>query len=166
MKEKMKAFKYFARQLVSAKMRLELWQTFFKIHIMYGLESFFVDEPTLNQIKGIYFYIHNGVYTKMIYSMSIKRALHLLNNMMVDKCPNLPLNARKQLELQTDLDNAIHHPALQAQVSLTLVSICEDETIGEQLNKLVFQLMRTSNENLRQIINLHNMKQLHERVIG
>ena len=114
----MEAFKYFACQLrpklVSAKTRLELWQTFFKSHIMYGLEAFFVDEATLNQIKRIY-------STHRLKEPSTYKITRWWT-----KCSNSPLDAGKQHDLQTDLDYAVHHPALQARVRLTRLSICED----------------------------------------
>lgn len=76
LRNKLKGFKYFISQMrpsmVSVKTRLELWKTFFRSHIFYGLECFLIDDTTFNQLN-------------QIYSVSLKRALHVPMNCSVNE---------------------------------------------------------------------------------
>jgi hypothetical protein len=76
LKEKLRSFQFFMAKLrpslVSLKTRLQLWKTFFCCHVLYGLECIFLDAPTLRQLK-------------VIYSVSLKKALHLPLSCGVDE---------------------------------------------------------------------------------
>lgn len=141
--------------LVSINTRLQLWKTFFRSHILYGLETFLIDRPSMNKVSTIY---SVSLKTALKLPMSCSTNLVLLhtNTWTLEN-----LFAYKFLTtIQLYNQHFIRRESLPTSMQRKVESICT------RLNIQPEELREISKANLKNLISVTNLKELLSPVFG